>query len=210
MKTSRIRGFLRTIDTMLTGLQSTLHSFVLSVFKNINRRVRSKLPAWRMNEETSEHVNFTIKVFKRIILPASIIYVSADFYFFGRNALDSALWGLLLFFYSNFLPDLPSIFRERKEEGVRERLPWYKRYVLLLFAPLFILLLFSGQQLGWKTTESFHNFSSMAVYGAFLLLLGFTLFGNFPISLGRLTEILSLAFYGVGGYLTHLKVDRIW
>jgi len=108
------------------------------------------------------------------------------------------------------LPDLPSIFRERKEEGVRERLPWYKRYVLLLFAPLFILLLFSGQQLGWKTTESFHNFSSMAVYGAFLLLLGFTLFGNFPISLGRLTEILSLAFYGVGGYLTHLKVDRIW
>jgi hypothetical protein len=210
MKMAKIRGFLKTIDTMLTGLHSTLHSFVLSLFKNVNRRVRLRLPAWKMNEETSEHVNFAIKVFKKMILPVSIIYVSADFYFLGRNALDSALWGLLVFFYSNFLPDLPSIFRERKEEGRKERLPWYKRYALLLFAPLFILLLFSGQQLGWKTTESFHNFSSVAVYGAFLLLLGFMLFGNFPISLGRLTEILSLSFYGVGGYLTHLKVDRIW
>jgi hypothetical protein len=207
MKRAKIRGFLKTVGTILTGLHNTLHSFVLSLFKDINRRGGLRLPTWKMNEETSEHVDFAIKIFKKIILPATIIYVFADFYFFRRNALDSALWGLLVFFYSNFLPDLPSLLS--KKEAKKEALPWYKRYALLLFAPLIIWLIFSGQQLGWKV-NSFHNFSSVAVYGAFLLFLGFLLFGNFPISLGRLTEILSVSFYGVGGYLAHLKVDRFW
>lgn len=201
---------MKAIDNMLTGLHSAFRSFVLFFFKNVNGLVRLKLPVWKMKAETSEHVHFAIKTFKNLVLPASIIYVCADLFFFGRNALDSALWGLLIFFYSNFLPDFPSIFRKRKDDGRTEELPWYKRYALLLFAPLFIWLLFSGQQIGWKTTESFHNFRSLAIYEGFLLLLGFLLFGNLPISFGRLTEILSLSFYGAAGYLAHLKVDGIW
>jgi len=89
-------------------------------------------------------------------------------------------------------------------------LPWYKKYALLLFAPLLIWVLFSGIRLGWKTTETFHDFKSLTIYGAFLFILGFLAFVKFPISIGNITEILSLPLYGIIGYLTHLKADKIW
>jgi hypothetical protein len=48
------------------------------------------------------------------------------------------------------------------------------------------------------------------VYGSFLLILGFFAFVEFPTNVGNITEIISLPIYGVVGYLTHLKVDKIW
>jgi len=163
-----------------------------------------------MEEETLEHVHFSIKVFKWVVLPASLLYVFTNFYFFGGNVLGSVLWGILLFFYSNFLPDLPSIYRRKKDNGKLEDLPWYKKYALLLFAPLLIWVLFSGMRLKWETRDTFHNFKSLTIYGTFLLMLGFFAFVKFPISIGNLTEILSIPLYGVAGYLAHLKVDEIW
>jgi len=163
-----------------------------------------------MEEETSEHIHLLIKVFKWAVLPLSLLYVFADFYFFGENAFDSMLWGILVFFYSNFLPDLPSIFRRKKSNVKTGDLPWYKKYALLLFAPLLIWFLFSGIQTRWRTVETFHDFKSLTVYGTFLLTLGFFAFVKFPINVGSITEILSLPLYGVVGYLTHLKVDKIW
>jgi len=195
---------------MLIGLYNAIFGFVLHSFKSINRRVRLKFPVWRMEEETSEHIHLLIKVFKWAVLPLSLFYVFVDFYFFGENAFDSMLWGILVFFYSNFLPDLPSIYRRKKNNVKNEDLPWYKKYALLLFAPLLIWFLFSGIQPKWKTTETFHDFKSLMIYGAFLLILGFFAFAKFPIEVGNITEILSLPLYGVIGYLTHLKVDKIW
>jgi len=163
-----------------------------------------------MEDETSEHVHFLIKVFKWIVLPASLFYVCADFYFFRENALDSMLWGMLIFAYSNFLPDLLSIYRRKKNNARAEDLPWYKKYALLFFAPLLTWVLFSGIRLRWRTEETFHNFKSLTIYGAFLSLLSFFAFVKFPIEIGNIIEILSLPLYGVIGYLTHLKVDKIW
>ncbi len=158
-----------------------------------------------------EHVDLMIKVFKWVVLPASVLYVCSNFYFFRQNALDSMFLGMLIFVYSNFLPDLPSIYRRKKvysDVGVEtEDLPWYKKYALLLFAPLFIGAFLCGIRLRWKTTETFHNFKSSIIYGAFLFILGVFVFGDYPISIGDITEILSLPFYGLIGYLTHLKVD---
>jgi len=191
------------------GLHNVLFVFILNFFENLNRKIRSRLPSWRLEEETSEHVRMAIEVFEFIILPFSIIYLFGDLFFLKENALDSMLWGILIFFYSNFLPDLTSIYgRGNKKKRMRD-LPWYKKYAILLLAPLFVLLLFSNFQLGWKTTENFHNFKSLTIYGGFLLLCGFVVFGGFPISLGQITEMLVLPFYGAIGYLAHLKVDRI-
>jgi len=189
----------------LIGARNVIFAFVLTFFENVNENVRSKLPFFRMQEETLEHVNMLAKVFKYVILPASLVYVCTDFVFFRENALDSMLWGILVFCYSNFVPDLPSVFRN----GKNEELPWYKKYSLLLFAPLFIWMLFSGIRIGWKTAESFHNFRSLTIFGAFLLFLGVLAFGDFPVDLGDMTEILSLPLYGLTGYLSHLKVDKI-
>jgi len=200
---SRIRKF-------LAALYHAFFNFVLNSFKSINRKIKSKLPVWRMKEETKEHVQSSIKVFRWIILPASLLYVFLELYLFGENALDTMLWGLAVFFYSNFLPDLPSIYRKKAKNNDAKDLPWYKRYAILLFAPLLVWILFSGIRLSWRTTETYHNFKSLTVYCVFLFIVGFLAFIKFPITLGNFVEILVFPFYGLAGYLTHLKVDKIW
>lgn len=163
-----------------------------------------------MEEETKEHVNMMVKVFKLVVFPASVFYVCCVFFFFKENALDSMLWGIMIFIYGNFLPDLPSIFRKKEQDKEGKELPWYKKYVLLLFAPIFIWLLFSGIRLGWKTTETFHNFKSLASFGTFLFVLGFLAFSSSPIGIEDAIEILAFTFFGMIGYLVHLRVDKIW
>lgn len=192
---------------MLIGLHNMLFSFALGFFKNINRKIRSKLPSWRLIEETSEHVHMTTQVFEVIVLPFSMVYLAGNLLLLKENAFDSTLLGILVFFYSSFLPDLTSIYRRNKEKTATEDLPAYKKYIILLFAPLLILLLFADIHLGWKTTEDFHNFKSLTVYGGFLFLCGFVVFGGLPVSLGQIAEILVLPFYGTIGYLAHLRVD---
>lgn len=109
---SRVSG----LTIFLKTAYNFLFSFVLHSFKRINRRIRSKLPVWRIEEETLEHVNSSVKVFKWIILPSSFLYMFVVFCLFRENALDSMLWGLLVFFYSNFLPDLPSIQGKKEKQ----------------------------------------------------------------------------------------------
>jgi hypothetical protein len=205
-----VRRVFVAVHHLLIGLHNALLVFVLNFFKSINKKIRSRLPSWRLEEETSEHVHMAIEVFQFIILPFSIVYLFGDLFFLKENVVDSMLWGIVIFFYSNFLPDISSICRRKKKKKTRIKdLPWHKKYSVLLFAPLFVLLLFSNVHLGWKTSENFHNFRSLTIYGGFLLLLGFVVFGSFPVSLGQVTEILVLPFYGAIGYLTHLKVDKI-
>jgi len=192
-------------------MYNALYGFVLHYFKSVNRKVGLRLASWSMRSETLQHVDSLIKVFKWVVLPASLFYVCAEFHFFGENALDSMFLGVLTFFYSNFLPDLPSIFRRKVcydvRDTIHEGLPGYKKYALLLFAPLFIGTFFCGMRLRWKTTEAFHNFKSLAIYVVFLFMLSLFAFGDFTISIGDIPQILSLPSYGLIGYLTHLKVD---
>ena len=163
-----------------------------------------------MQKETSEHFRLLRMVFKWIVFPASLFYVGVSIWYFGVNTLDSMVWGLLTFIYSSFLPDLPSIYRKRKNQNKTKNLAWYGSIALLYFAPIFVWLMFSGIKLNWNTTETFHDFKSVALYGVFLVLCGFLMFGDLPFSIGKIIEILSLSLYGITGYLTHLKVDKVW
>jgi len=155
-----------------------------------------------MKQETAEHLHMLLSVLKYVIFPASICYVFVGA-LLGENALDSVACGVLVFIYSNFLPDLPSAFREKKVDSRTRSSSWYKKYALLLLAPVFIWLLFSDIGLFWKTTETFHNFKSLLVFEGFLVLLGLIFFGG-------LLEPLAFSLFGAIGYLAHLKVDKIW
>jgi hypothetical protein len=175
---------------------------VLVFFENVNEQIRSGLSLFRMKEETSEHLHMLSRVLRYVVFPASICFVVIGV-LLGQYTLDSVVWGVLVFVYGNFLPDLPSAFRKRKDEATTVKLSWFKKYALLLFAPIFIWLLFTDVTVAWKTTETFHNFKSLFVFEGFLALLGFLFFGG-------LLEPLSFSFYGAIGYLAHLKVDKIW
>lgn len=202
-----VKRFFRSLPERV---HEAFHNFVLSYFRAVNCKAGKRMKFLSMKCETFEHVDSVIRVFKWVILPATFIYVSVVFCLLRENALDSALLGISLFFYSNFLPDLPAIFRgkyNRDISVVPKSVPWYKTCALLLFAPLFIVLFLCGVRSIWKTIETFHNFKSMAVYVAFLSIIGFIIFTSFPIGIGDVTESLSIPFYGLAGYLTHLRVD---
>ena len=163
-----------------------------------------------MKEETSEHVRYSVEVFVWLILPLGLAYFFGCQFVFGENVWGSMLWGLIVYFYSNFLPDLPSIYRRKKYESGGTDLPWYQKYALLLFAPLLVWLLFSGVRLSWRTMETYHNFRSLVIYGTFLFAVGFLGFAGLPLSIRDLIKIFFFQFCGVIGFLTHLKVDKIW
>jgi hypothetical protein len=204
---SKLSRIFEAIQNALAGLRKVLFNLVLTFFEELNRQIGSKFSLSCMVSETKEHIVSLIKVFKYVVLPASLVYVVSAF-FFGEIAFDSMLFGLLVFVYSNFLPDLPSVFERKRQSGNARDLPWYKKYALLLFAPLFIWALFSGMRCGWRTFETFHNFRSLAVYTSFLFLFGIV-FVYPPFTITDLVEVLSVPLYGLAGYLTHLKVDRI-
>ena len=208
------RSFKRFCRSVSRSLYEGLYGLVFGYFTRINRRVGAKISFWFMKVETFEHVHFLTKVFKWIVLPSSILYVTIEISFFRQNVLDSMFTGIALFFYCSFLPDLPAIFRRKVYRDVRdafyEDLPGYKKYALLLFTPLFIVLLYCGVKIKWRTTETFHNFKSLTIYSGFLFILIFIVFADFPISIGGIIEVLCVLLYAVLGYLTHLKVDLVF
>jgi len=202
--------FFRYVHNSLNGLYVALYGFVLHSFKSMNRKIKSKFPVWRMKEETAEHVRQAVLVFVGMVLPLSLAYVIGSEIMFRQNVLWSMLWAVVVYFYSNFLPDIPSVYRKKKNGKDNNDIPWYKKYTLLLFAPLLIWLLFCGIRLSWRTTDTFHNFKSLAVYGAFLFGLGFIGFAGFPFSIADIIKILFFQICGIIGFLAHLKVDQIW
>jgi len=82
------------------------------------------------------------KVFKFVILSIILLYGFAIFYYFGANPINSLIWNILIFLYSNFLPNLPSAYVKGKIKGEIEPIKWYKKYVLLIFARVYLASLF--------------------------------------------------------------------
>ena len=208
------RGAKRCSRSASRTLYEKIYGLVLGYFIRVNRRVNVKIPVWFMKIETFEHVHILTKIFKWVVLPSSVLYCFALYFFFGMNALDSILLANLMFFYSNFVPDLPAIFRKKLHHDVRdtfnEDLSWYKTYSLLLFAPFFIAILFCGIKTKWKTTETFHNFKSLAVYGFFIFVLSFFIVAAFQFSFIGIIEALCVPLYAILGYLAHLKIDLVF
>jgi hypothetical protein len=208
------KGMKRFSRSTSRALYERLYGIVFGYFSRVNRKVGTKIGVWFMKMETFEHVHLLTKVFKWVVLPSSLLYFFVEFFLFGQNALDTVLIGVTMFLYSNFVPDLPAIFRRKvyrdERDSFQEELPTYKSYALLLFAPFFILLVFCGVKIKWKTTETFHNFKSLAVYGGFIFMASFLVLLAFPISIGRIIEAFCVPLYAILGYLTHLRVDLLF
>jgi hypothetical protein len=203
----KLESYVRYVKDFLERCRLSLKNFVQWFFRTLNHRTHLGIAFRKIKDETTEHVDYLSSALKKLVLPLSISYLCLGF-FLGNNVTDSLVFSILIFIYSHFLPDLLSPFRIRNRKKDKDR-PWFKKYALLLLAPLFIFLLWGDGIPLLRTTEHFHNLRSLGIYSLFLLFLGLIFYGNLPLSLGRILEIFSLTIFGSIGYLTHLKVDKI-
>jgi len=190
---------LRQLHGVSEEMGMYLFNFILFLIQSIEKKVRRRIIVRRV---ALEHFSFMVWMFKKIVLPLGFCYLLVGL-FYQETVFDSLLWGIILFVYGNFFPDFDSLFIGRKNRAMK--LSWHKKCLLLCFAPVCILMFTMGK---WKiplskTPKIFHSFKSVTIYGVFLSLLGFLLYGN-------LIEITSPLIFGLLGYLAHLKVDKYW
>lgn len=176
-----------------------------------------------VGSEVLEHFEIIKFIIKRFFLPFAVIYIIAGFVL-GIHVLGSLFLGLIIFLYSNFLPDMDSVFKKLNiSEGSKlykgyvkiskkgrmlirkDETKWYEKYAVLFFAPLFIYyILFQKAKHLYTTQEKpFHNIRSLFAYSSFLLLLGIILYSN-------ILEQISISVFGGVGYYTHLFIDNVF
>lgn len=168
-----------------------------------NRIILKAIPSHarftHMEEELKEHFNFLKWMFKRIVLPLILFYVIMSLVF-NMNAFGSLFLSLLIFIYSNFLPDADFLIKKTLQKN-RVSL-WYEKYFLLFFAPVVIYYVIGGRAKPIYSSENrcFHNFKTLVIYGFFLLIVG-SIF--WPETLKRVM----LPLFGMTGFIFHLLVD---
>jgi len=166
--------------------------------KGINGYItRPKIRFRKAKSEIFEHFSFFTWIAKKVFLPIALLYFLIGT-IFGFRVVDSLFLGFIVFIYSSFLPDFDFVFKKSKS---RESV-WYKKYVFLFFAPIYLFYLISEGIKPIYTTKSkpFHDFRMMSAYSLFLLILGLIFYGN-PL------EIFSLLIFGTLGYFSHLITD---
>lgn len=151
----------------------------------------------RLQEEISEHFSFLSMIFKRIIIPMLLFYIAIAL-IMGMNIFGPIFISLVIFFYSNFLPDSDFLI---KKDNRRESL-WYERYFLLFFLPVvfYYVIIGKAKPIFSKQTKSFHNVKSALAWGAFLFVIG-------NIFWDESLKIIMFTSFGFIGYCLHLLVD---
>ncbi len=190
----------RHFNTFFEEIGDYLFNLILFVIRSIEKRVHRRIIVRKV---ASKHFSYMARTFKMVILPVVFCYLMFGI-LLQEKVFDSLIFGLELYIYGNFLPDFDTLFTRRRRKRA-DRLPWFKKCLLLCFAPFCILMFYKG---AWKipsseTSRIFHNFKSVIIYGLFLFSLGFLLYDN-------IIETVSPLIFGLSGYLTHLKVDDYW
>ena len=166
----------------------------------IGKKIPSYVEFKKMEEEIKEHFTFLKWTFKRIILPLAIFYAIAGIFFFEINVLGSLVIALLIFLYSNFLPDIDFLMKEAKDKKLVSK--WYEKYSLLFFAPIIMYYILDGRKKPIYTLKGkyFHNFRTVLIYGVFLFVLGAILWQEN-------IKMIILPLFGMLGFSFHLMVD---
>ena len=166
----------------------------------IGKKIPSYVELKKMEEEIKEHFTFLKWTFKRIILPLAIFYAIAGIFFFEINVLGSLVIALLIFLYSNFLPDIDFLMKETKDKKLASR--GYEKYALLFFAPVIMYYILDGRKKPIYTLKGkyFHNFKTVLIYGAFLFIVG-AILGQENL------KMIILPLFGMLGFSFHLMVD---
>jgi len=155
----------------------------------------------KVEQEAKEHFGFLATTIKRLVIPLALFYIVIGLVM-GLNVFGSLLICMLVFLYSNFIPDIDFLIN-KTERKVKEAL-WYEKYFWLLFAPVIIYYVFVGKAKPIYSSKyrCFHNLKSAVIYGIFLFLIGSILWDE-------QIKAIMLALFGLIGYVLHLTVDGV-
>lgn len=136
---------------------------------------------------------------ERILLPLVVLYIIFGFSI-NVNLFGPIILSLIVFFYSNFLPDVDFLIAQTDKE--EEQSLWYEKYFVLFFAPIILYYVIIGRAkpVRDKKHRCFHNFKSLVFYTVFLFFLG-------NIFWDENVKISILPVFGFLGYAFHLIVD---
>jgi len=165
----------------------------------ISKKIPSYVNFQKIEEEIKEHFGFLKWAFKRIVLPIVVAYILAGIFLFKTNVLGSLVIALIVFLYSNFLPDTDFLMKE-KNSNIESK--WYEKYALLFFAPVIIYYILDGRKKPFYTKKGkfFHNYKTVLIWGIFLFILGSILWQE-PIKMAI------LPIFGMLGFSFHLIID---
>ena len=167
--------------------------------------ILNKIPPYakfhKAEAEIKEHFSFLTLAFNRLIIPLVLIYIIVGF-ILKLDIFGSLFVSLIIFIYSNFLPDADFLFAytaDKKKESL-----WYERYFFLCFMPIvaYYILVGKARPLYSSSGRSFHNIRTIIIYGIFLLIIG-------SIFWSSTFKTIMLAVFGVLGFAFHLMVDKI-
>ena len=156
----------------------------------------------KVEDELKEHFSLLMWSWKKFLLPLIIIYIILGV-IFKSYILGSLFLSLLVFFYSNFLPDT-DILIKKTESNDRESI-WYEIYFLLFFAPVFCFYVLKGKAdpLYSSRYRPFHNLKTAFVWGVFLLIISSLFWPD------DLLKKIMFPLFGIAGFSLHLMVDGI-
>ena len=165
----------------------------------ISTKIPSYVSMHKLEEEIKEHFVFLKWAFKRIIIPLAIAYIIAGL-FLKINILGSLVLAMLVFLYSNSLPDVDFLMKTTRNKVLESK--WYEKYALLFFAPLVIYYILDGRKkpIYISKDKYFHSFKIIPIYGFFLFILGMILWQQ-PL------KMIILPLFGMLGFSFHLIVD---
>jgi hypothetical protein len=154
----------------------------------------------KIEGEINEHFNFIKWMFKRVLVPLMVFYVTIGL-ILNMNVFGSLFLSFLVFVYSNFLPDIDFLIKKTKDKN-KDSL-WYEKYLLLFFAPVIMYYIIGGRAKPLYSIEdrSFHNLKTVIAYGIFLFVIGSIFWTD---ALKRLM----LPIFGMLGFVFHLMVDK--
>ncbi|MDO8647638.1 MAG: hypothetical protein Q7R70_04440 [Candidatus Diapherotrites archaeon] len=150
-------------------------------------------------EEISEHFGTVKWSLKRIILPLAVFYILVGV-FFQEHILGALFAALMVFLYTNFLPDLDAFFQHGKGG---KKANWFEKRIALFFTPLMIYYILSekARPLDLGENKPFHNRRALVEFTIFLFAFGLIIYFS-PI------KAAFLALFGFLGFFTHLVVDK--
>src|SRR3989344_5584501 len=136
----------------------------------ISKKIPSYVNFQKIEEEIKEHFGFLKWAFKRIVLPIVVAYILAGIFLFKTNVLGSLVIALIVFLYSNFLPDTDFLMKE-KNSNIESK--WYEKYALLFFAPVIIYYILDGRKKPFYTKKGkiFYNNKTDQIWGICLFIL---------------------------------------